>query len=158
MNLESILTRDRTLIDFIATSRKRALQLIAETMSTAVPGLTPTELFDALIARERLGSTALGNGIAIPHCRLSKCSQTLAGLFRTVQPIDFDAVDRLPVELLFVLLVPESNPDEHVRTLGLLAARLENPSYVESLLAAESNEALYVSAMRDPESKTSATA
>jgi len=74
------------------------------------PELDENQIFNNLVARERLGSTGIGQGIAIPHCRLEDCKRVVGALLTLSEPIDFDAIDNEPVDLLFVLLVPRTRP------------------------------------------------
>ena len=101
-----------------ASSRKRVLQLIAELISDS--SLPADTLFDSLMARERLGSTGLGDGIAIPHCR-SACDTMRVGFISLAKPIDYEAGDGEDVDLLFVLVVPEDEQHAHLQALAQLA-------------------------------------
>ena len=105
MNIEDILTVDRTFCRIEASSRKRALEKISNCLAEDNRSFDSDILFQSLIAREKIGSTAIGHGIAIPHCRMKKCSQVLGGLFTLAEPIDFDSPDRSKINLLFVLIV-----------------------------------------------------
>jgi len=102
-----------------AASRKRALQLIAELL--ADEHLAADTLFDTLMGRERLGSTALGEGVAIPHCRVETDEMRVA-LVSLPEGVDFEAADGEPVDLLFVLVVPENEKTAHLEALAALAA------------------------------------
>ena len=99
--------------------------------------------FSSLLAREKLGSTALGDGIAIPHCRISGCSEAMGTLLTLEEPIDFDAPDGNPVDILFVLLVPAEAHQEHLTILGGLAQLLSNSDYCQGLRDASSNQELH---------------
>ena len=103
-------------------------------------------IFDQLIAREKLGSTGLGKGIAIPHCRAANCQEPLGTLVTLEDPVDFDAPDDRPVDLLFVLLVPEAAHQEHLDILANIARLFSQPDYCERLRAAKSDAALYSTA------------
>jgi PTS system nitrogen regulatory IIA component len=100
-------------------------------------------VYEALLAREKLGSTGFGNGIAIPHCRLKGCTQPVSALIHLDAPIDYDAIDGAPVDLLFVLLVPEAATDAHLELLRQIASMLDRKEVREKLRSASSNEALY---------------
>ena len=95
-------------------------------------------VFDSLFARERLGSTGLGQGIAIPHGRIKGLREALGALVRVAQPIPFDSPDGKPVRLIFVLLVPEKATDAHLQILSELAQMFSDRAFRESLLASES--------------------
>jgi nitrogen PTS system EIIA component len=100
-------------------------------------------VFDALVAREKLGSTGIGEGIAIPHCRLGHCEGAVGLLLKLEDAVDFDAVDGRPVDLVFVLLVPEQNPEQHLKTLSHLASLFNDDDYRSDLRRAHSNQQLF---------------
>ncbi|MDG9882054.1 PTS IIA-like nitrogen regulatory protein PtsN [Pseudomonas putida CSV86] len=143
IRLESILTPGRSLVNVPGGSKKRVLEQIANLIGTDVPGLDRQEVFESLIAREKLGSTGFGNGIAIPHCRLKGCASPVSALLHLDAPIDFDAIDGAPVDLLFVLLVPEAATDAHLELLRQIASMLDRKEIRDRLRAADSSTALY---------------
>ena len=140
MKLHTILKPHRTFIDVEATSKKKALETIAKLIGSAEPGLGSDAVYTALMARERLGSTGLGEGIAIPHCRLASCSSITGALIRLREPLEFGATDDRPVDIVFVLIVPEVATEEHLQTLAGLA-KLFNDSRFRNQLRAASNAA-----------------
>lgn len=143
MQLEAILSHELTCCNLEATSQKRALQEVAGRVSQKFTNLGAVEVFENLIAREKKGSTAIGHGIAIPHCRMKACSKIVAGLFRLTEPIDFYALDGEAVNLLFVLLVPENENNAHLETLAMLAKLIESEEYIQGLLTASTDSELY---------------
>lgn len=143
MEIESILAPELTFCNVEGVSKKRLLETSAALISSNVEGLGANQIYDALIAREQLGSTGLGNGIAIPHCRVSKCSRTIGALVKLERGIDFDAIDGKPVDLLFFLLVPENTIEGHLQVLRMLAERFSDPDYCTRLRAAGNDEELY---------------
>lgn len=143
IRLENILTPGRSLVNAPGGSKKRVLELIANLIARDRPEVDAAELFEALIARERLGSTGFGNGIAIPHCRLPNCEAPISAVLRLEAPVDFDAIDGAPVDLLFVLVVPPAATDEHLELLRQIAGLLEREEIRSFLRNAQSNEALY---------------
>ena len=143
MEVNEIITPSRTYIDLDGSSKKRVLEQAAEFIALQSPELDSNELFDNLILREKLGSTAIGKGIAIPHCRITHCTKVLGSLIRLNHPVDFDAVDNEPVDLLFILLVPEDSTEEHLQALGQIATRFNNKELASSLRSAEGNQSLY---------------
>lgn len=151
MNIEDILTTERTFCNIVAASRKRALEEIANKLAENIEGLGADELFSRLIAREKMGSTALGHGIAIPHCRIAGCPDIMGGLVSLSEAIDFEAYDQAKVKVMFVLIVPEEEINEHLSVLAMLAKRFESDNYREALFAANSASALYQAAIADPE-------
>lgn len=151
MNIQDILSPERTFCNIEASSRKRALEEIATQLAKTISDVDAEEIFTRLVAREKMGSTALGDGIAIPHCRLNGCPSVLGGLFTLQNPIDFEAFDRTEVQVLFVLLVPEEEVNEHLTVLALLASRFEQATYRRALLAAKDATSLYQTAIADIE-------
>lgn len=124
------------------SSKKKVLENIADSIHQAVPILDNSELFEQLIARERLGSTAIGKGVAIPHCRSDKLEQTVASLIKLQEAIDFEAPDDLPVDLLFVMVVPEQATDEHLQALAYLAQLFEQSEFRNALRKSKNKEEL----------------
>lgn len=147
MQIESLISTSRTLCGVEGGSKKRALELLANAIAQDIPAIDADELFRRLIGRERLGSTGIGHGVAIPHCRVENCAGTVGALITLAEPIDFDAIDSQPVDILFAMLVPEDAHDEHLQTLATLAGALNNPEYRQRLRKAESDQALYQAAI-----------
>lgn len=143
IRLEDILTSERTLVNVQAGSKKRVLEHIAKLVANDLPDLDAQDIFENLIAREKLGSTGFGNGIAIPHCRLAGCQAPLSAVLRLEAPIDFDAIDGAPVDLIFVLLVPEEATDQHLELLRQIASLLDRADIRQTLRQAPTGEALY---------------
>lgn len=141
--LETILTPSRSRVNVAGGSKKKALESVAALLAEEQPGIDPNQLFDSLVAREKLGSTGFGNGIAIPHCRLDSCTTPMGAILRLDSPVDFDAIDGAPVDLLFVLLVPTVATEEHLDLLRQIAS-LFNSEYIrQSLRQAPDDLALY---------------
>ncbi|MGV8844302.1 MAG: PTS IIA-like nitrogen regulatory protein PtsN [Pseudomonas sp.] len=143
IQLENILTPGRSLVNVPGGSKKRVLEQIANLVARELPDLEAKSIFESLIAREKLGSTGFGNGIAIPHCRLTGCPTPISALLRLEAPIDFDAIDGAPVDLLFVLLVPQAATDAHLELLRQIASMLDRSEVRERLRHAQSSESLY---------------
>ncbi len=126
-----------------AQTKKQLLQLLAE-RAAAETGLPEREIFETVLQRERLGSTGVGNGIAIPHGKLEEDTLRAVGVFVQLEtPIAFDAIDNQPVDLLFALLVPADQTKTHLHTLSLVARRLADKTICRRLRAAQSDEELY---------------
>jgi len=142
MQIAQLLNPDRVAIDVQVGSKKRALEALSTLLAHDQEGITATEIFDSLISRERLGSTGLGHGVALPHGRVSGTDQTLGAFIRLEEGIDFDAIDDQPVDLLFGLLVPEEATDEHLRLLATLAENFSDPQLRRALREAESGDRL----------------
>jgi PTS system nitrogen regulatory IIA component len=149
VNIDDILTLDRTFCKIDASSRKRALEKVAICLAENQASLNAEQLFSNLIAREKMGSTALGHGIAIPHCRMQGCSDIVGGLFQLNEAIDFDSPDRNKVNLLFVLVVPEEEVSEHLQVLAMLASRFESEGYRQALCSAGTAQELFNAAVQE---------
>lgn len=143
MELEEILTPERCHCRISGVSKKRVLTIISELLAEQSSNLEATSIFNALMAREQLGSTGLGGGIAIPHCRVPLCREIVGMLITLEEPIDFDAVDHKPVDILFVLIVPEEETEEHVKTLAAIAELFSDPDFCFTLRQTLDNEDLY---------------
>lgn len=133
MQIAQILSAERVLPNVRSQSKKAALEAIAGLLASGEPGLSTGDVFNSLIAREKLGSTGLGHGVALPHGRRRSGDATLAAFVRLDSAIDYDAVDQQPVDLLFALLVPEKSTDEHLQVLAALAERFSNPELLKKL-------------------------
>jgi len=133
MQISEILTPERMLCHVQATSKKRVLEYFSKLLATETYELTNRAIFDSLLGRERLGSTALGKGVAIPHARVAQCEVTLAAFVQLEQGIDFDALDKQPVDLLFALMVPENSTQEHLEILAQLAQMFSDESFRDKL-------------------------
>lgn len=143
IRIENILTPGRSLVNVPGGSKKRVLEQIAKVLGQDLPDLDSQTIFESFIAREKLGSTGFGNGIAIPHCRMPGCASPLSAVLRLDTPVDFDAIDGAPVDLLFVLLVPEAATDEHLELLRQIASMLDREDVRERLRQATSGQDLY---------------
>lgn len=141
-DISRILDRASTRNDADAQSRKRALELASDLLAASHPELSARVLFDGLMNRERLGSTALGEGVAIPHCRIN-CSRIVGAFVKLAQPIDYDAPDGDPVDLLFVLVAPPDEPSAHLEVLAMLARVFQDPASRKQLRSRDSDAALY---------------
>lgn len=140
MQLTDFLTTDRIACDVNAHSKKRALEELSELISHDQSSISATDIFDCLLSRERLGSTGVGFGVAIPHGRLKDSNHTTAALIQLNHGIDFDAVDNQPVDLLFALVVPDKATEEHLKILALLAAMFKEDELRAQLREAKNPE------------------
>ncbi|PWB83381.1 MAG: PTS IIA-like nitrogen-regulatory protein PtsN [Methylocystaceae bacterium] len=142
MRLVDLLTSEAILPSLKANTKKQALQELSE-RAAEISGLPAREIFDALLQRERLGSTGIGNGIAIPHGKLARI-KTIFGIFaRLERPIEFDALDGAPVDLIFLLITPESSGADHLKALACAARVLRDPSVVATIRSTRDASALY---------------
>ncbi len=130
--LTNILPVSQVLLDLDVSSKKRVFEQAGMLFETHL-GLARSIIFDSLFAREKLGSTGLGQGIAIPHGRIKGLKQAAGAFMRLATPVPFDSPDGRPVNLLFVLLVPEQATDQHLQILSELAQRFADRSFREAL-------------------------
>jgi PTS system nitrogen regulatory IIA component len=142
-SIVDILTLERTQMGAQCSSKKRVIEYVANFLADQIPDAQADDLYEHLIAREKLGSTGIGEGIAIPHSRLSECEDTVGALFLLETPVDFDSIDRVPVDIVFVLLVPTQATDQHLQTLSMLAQKFNQPSFRDCLREANTTQELY---------------
>jgi PTS system nitrogen regulatory IIA component len=140
--LAAILPVEQVLVGIDATSKKRAFEE-AGLLFENLHGLSRALVTDSLFARERLGSTGLGHGVAIPHGRIKGLKSPMAAVFKLAQSIGFDAPDEQPVKLLIFLLVPEAATQKHLEILSEIAELLSNAGLRDGLVASSSAEALH---------------
>lgn len=143
MILEDMLEPGRVLCNVDARSRKHVLEILSELLASAENDLTAGEIFDSLAGRERLGSTALGNGVALPHGRVPGIDASIAAFVRLSDGVDFDAPDAAPVKLVMGLLVPEQASEQNLEELSAIARQLSSSELREALAQATSSSALY---------------
>ena len=136
MHIAEIISPERVVIRQQASSKKRSLELVSGLIAAAQPSLLETEVFDCLIARERLGSTGVGHGVAIPHGRLKTVERPMAAFALLEKGVDFDAVDGQPVDMVCALVVPAESTEEHLQILASLAELFGNDRVRERLRAA----------------------
>ena len=122
-------------------SKKRVFERAAEAMGAAL-NLSSETIYRALLAREKLGSTAIGEGIAIPHCRINECSEAAGCLVTLQEPIDYGSADGQDVDIIFVLLVPEEATEAHLKLLAALARSFSNAEVRERVRQTQDPEAL----------------
>jgi PTS system nitrogen regulatory IIA component len=143
MQLEQILAPDSCHCVLSGSSKKRILKTASELISANANQLEADEIFYALMAREQLGSTGLGEGIAIPHCRVTQCQDIVGTLITLETAVDFDTPDGKPVDILFVLIVPELQHNEHIKALAGLAELFNDKDFCQSLRDTRTAEDMY---------------
>ena len=141
-DLQSIAPANRIRWKMTASSKKRILDDLAKLISEDQPCLDSVDVFRKLIEREKLGSTGIGHGVAIPHCRVPNCTGIIGYLLTLDEAIDFESIDREPVDILFALVVPEEANDQHLQTLALVAEKLGNDEIRQKIRACDSQQAL----------------
>lgn len=140
--LSQILIPQNVVLDVVATSKKRALEQVALLLENN-QGMERANVFDSLFARERLGSTGLGQGVAIPHGRIKNIAKPSAAFVRLAKPVSFDAPDGEPVDLLLVVVVPEEATQQHLDILAEIASKLSDAEMVETLRTATDPSVVY---------------
>ena len=125
-----------------ASSKKQALQELAE-VAARLTGLEERTIYEVLLQRERLGSTGIGDGVAIPHAKLAKLDSIFGLVARLDKPIDFEALDGQPVDLMFVLLTPEEAGADHLKALARIARVVREPGMSDRIRATRDADALY---------------
>jgi PTS system nitrogen regulatory IIA component len=155
MSLKDLLNADAILPSLKVNSKKQALQELSD-KAALVSGIPPREIFDALLQRERLGSTGVGNGIAIPHGKLPKVGRIFAVFARLERPIDYEALDGAPVDLIFLLIAPETAGADHLKALARAARILRDPAITAKIRATRDAAALYTMLTQTPSSQHAA--
>jgi nitrogen PTS system EIIA component len=148
MSVETILTIERTRCGISVNSKKRLLEQVAQIIGEDQPDVDTDALFNELLTRERLGSTGIGHGVAIPHCRSEQCKRITGALIKLSEAIEFEAIDDQPVDLFFALVVPNEAHDEHLTVLASLAESFNNASYRNGLRKSETDQQLFENALR----------
>lgn len=141
--LAEFLTIERTIFKAAASSKKRAIELISGTIATSIPQLTESTLYENFLQREKLGSTALGKGFALPHCRSKEIEHVVGCFLLSQNQIDFDADDKQPIDMLFALVVPMETTELHLQILAFIAEKFSENSFTQKLRNAGSQEELF---------------
>ncbi len=142
MPLTDLLATEAVIPALRVNGKKQALQELSE-RAAEVSGLPGREIFDSILQRERLGSTGVGDGIAIPHGKLVKCPRIFGVFARLERAVDFEALDGLPVDLMFLLIAPESAGADHLKALAMIARLLRNSALAAQLRGTRDALALY---------------
>ena len=151
MSLTDLLTPDAVIASLRVNGKKQALQELSD-RAAVVSGLPAREIFDSILQRERLGPTGVGDGVAIPHGKLAKCRRIFGVFARLERPIDFEALDGLPVDLIFLLIAPESAGADHLKALATIARKLRNANFAAQLRATRDASAIYSMMTQTPTS------
>ncbi|MCW8930153.1 MAG: PTS sugar transporter subunit IIA [Gammaproteobacteria bacterium] len=143
MKFSNLIKIDQIQLNNSASSKKKALEAISQLITDNYPEYNTNKVFETLVGRERLGSTGIGHGVALPHGRLTECSDTV-GIFMSLSDgIDYDSIDREPVKLLFALLIPDHSTEEHLQILAKLAEFFRDTNNRQKLENATSAETVY---------------
>lgn len=143
MQLIDLLTPENVACNVHAGSKKRALEVASEELDREQEQAGSRQIMEGLCAREKLGSTGLGHGVAIPHARIEGLDQPSGVMIRLAEPVDFDAADREPVDLIFALVVPEAATEEHLQLLSQIAELFGDEQRRDSVRRANDAKAMY---------------
>ena len=143
MKLNAILSADRVASGIMVTSKKKALEELSKLLGKGAGKLSVTEIFNGLTAREKLGSTGLGHGVAIPHGRMPGVTDSVGAFVRLKHPVDYDAHDGSPVDLVFGLVVPVAATEEHLKHLAAIAEKFSDEDFCKKMRAAKDDRELH---------------
>lgn len=150
MEVSDLLTVDSVIAELRVASKKQALQEMSR-LAAKTTRLDERAIFDTLLERERLGTTGVGDGLAIPHGRLDGLDRIHGFFARLEKPIDFESIDDRPVDLIFLLLAPEAAGADHLKALARISRLMRGPSFCEKLRGANNRDALYALLAQSPE-------
>ena len=142
MNISQLIDEDHVLCCPEVASKKRLLEVVSELLAVDLTHISAHEIFDSLINREKLGSTGLGKGVAIPHGRIHALEQPVCAFIRLEAPVEFDATDGQPVDLAFALLVPEDSTEEHLQVLSLIAELFSDQEFCSGVRGCRDRDCL----------------
>lgn len=142
MLISDLLSQERIRFDVHSSSKKKLLEIISQELARNTEDLSAREIFESLCARERLGSTGLGKGVAIPHGRVKGNESIQASFIRLKKPLPFDSADGEPVDLLFAMTVPENCNEDHLKLLAHVAELFSDPELLKALREADNSGTL----------------
>jgi PTS system nitrogen regulatory IIA component len=142
MEIAELLTQDGVVANLRVTSKKQALQELSKT-AAGITGLHERAIFDVLLERERLGTTGIGNAIAIPHGKINTLDRLYGVFARLETPVDFESIDDQPVDLIFLLLAPESAGADHLKALARVSRLLRDKAACDKLRGTDRQDALF---------------
>ncbi|HEX7127125.1 MAG TPA: PTS sugar transporter subunit IIA [Thermodesulfobacteriota bacterium] len=143
MKISDFLAPDSVVADLDGATKRDALGRLVDTLAAAEPDIQPARLVEALLERERIGSTGVGDGVAIPHAKLKGLKRLAAAFGRSRRGVDFEAVDGRPCHLFFLLVAPEEAASDHLRALSRIARLMRDAEVRRRLVEAPDAEALY---------------
>ena len=150
MEISDLITVESVIPDLRVTSKKQTLQELSK-YASKITGQNEREVFDVLLERERLGTTGVGDGLAIPHGRLPNLKRNYGLFARLEKPVDFDSIDDCPVDLVFLLLAPEGSGADHLKALATISRLLRGSSFCQKLRGANNREAIFALLSQEPE-------
>ncbi|MBO1254301.1 PTS IIA-like nitrogen regulatory protein PtsN [Alteromonas sp. 5E99-2] len=140
MDIQTLISLDHTQCGVQCNSKKRILEIISNIAADNNEHISATTVFESLMSREKKGSTGIGNGIALPHGRLSELTSVVAIVVTSTPAINFDAIDDKPVDIFFTLLVPAERTDVHLKTLSSVAKKLNDKQIVKAIRNATTSD------------------
>lgn len=140
MDIKAIVSLNRTECAVQCNSKKKILEIISDIAAHDNENIDQVTVLNSLLSRERVGSTGIGNGIALPHGRLAGLEKVMAIVVTCIPAINFDAIDEKPVDIFFALLVPEEQTEGHLQTLATVAGKLNDKDTVKAIRKAKTNE------------------
>jgi len=150
MQIKDYISEEGMVFSPSVTSKKAALELLSDTLSHLCSNISKNKVLDALLAREKLGSTGLGDGIAIPHCRMQELDSIYVAMLKLEEGVEYEASDDKPVYYLFCLVVPEDANEDHLELLASLAELLDNETLRNSIQKSSNAKELYQILSQDP--------
>ncbi len=151
MRLSEILDSKNIIPDLKARDKKKALEELAETIVNSRPSMDKNALVKVLLERERLGSTGIGDGVAIPHGKFHGISEPVISFGRSIKGLDFESMDGQPVFLFFLLVAPENSASVHLKALARIAKLLKNSSFRKTLMEIPTRQELYKTIIQNDE-------
>jgi len=151
MDTADLLTPNAVVASLRSGSKKQSLQDLSK-VAAQVTGVDERQIFEVLLERERLGTTGVGNGIAIPHGKLPGLERLYGVFARLEKPIDFESIDEQPVDLIFLLLAPEGAGADHLKALARVSRMLRDAAFCDKLRGSDSRDAIYALLTQDSES------
>jgi len=151
MSLQEIIKPDGVLCNASARSKKHCLEILSELLIRNLPDIASNDIFECLISRERLGCTGLDKGAAFPHCRVKGLDESVAVLIKLSEPVDFDAPDGEPVDLVFGMMLPEEVDDSHHASIKLVTEVLADEGLRARLREMNSSKDLYAALINGAE-------
>jgi len=151
MRLSEILDAKNIIPDLKARDKKKALEELAQTIVSSRPSLDKNALVKVLLERERLGSTGIGDGVAIPHGKFHGISEPVISFGRSIKGLDFESMDGQPVFLFFLLVAPENSASVHLKALARIAKLLKNSTFRKMLMEIPTGQELYKTIIQNDE-------
>lgn len=143
MKLSELISKDCTKAAVLFSSKKRVLEFVSELAQSQLPNISQHDILDALMAREKLGSTGIGKGVALPHGRLQGIDKPIVMLLTSTEPVDYNAIDNRAVDIFVGLIVPDGEHQSHLKTLAMIADKLRDKDFCRKLRQATSDEELF---------------